>query len=90
MAPMTLRAIVASALVTLPAVVVPACAGTRDDRVAGLRSSREAFLDVDRGQLPARLVNEMTLLAMVSAALLLLDAGSWPVHPSPIRHDPLR
>ncbi|MEU3736055.1 asparagine synthase [Streptomyces sp. NPDC032198] len=43
--------------------------------------AREALLDVDRDTCPPAVVNEMTLLAMASAAPLMLDAGIWPVHP---------
>ncbi|MGW5736696.1 MULTISPECIES: asparagine synthase [Streptomyces] len=43
--------------------------------------AREALMDVDGDTCPPAVVNEMTLLAMASAAPLLLDTGMWPVHP---------
>ncbi|MFI6093470.1 asparagine synthase [Streptomyces sp. NPDC051218] len=43
--------------------------------------AREALRDVDGDTCPPAVVNEMTLLAMASAAPLLLDAGIWPLHP---------
>ncbi|MFG2653399.1 asparagine synthase, partial [Streptomyces sp. NPDC048436] len=43
--------------------------------------AREALMDVDGGTCPPAVVNEMTLLAMASAAPLLLEAGIWPLHP---------
>ncbi|MEV2256450.1 asparagine synthase [Streptomyces sp. NPDC050147] len=43
--------------------------------------AREALMDVDADTCPPAVVNEMTLLAMASAAPLLLSAGIWPMHP---------
>ncbi|MEU6678675.1 asparagine synthase [Streptomyces sp. NPDC046925] len=44
-------------------------------------AAREALMDVDGDTCPPAVVNEMTLLAMASAAPLLLEAGIWPLHP---------
>lgn len=38
-------------------------------------------MDVDGDTCPPAVINEMTLLAMASAAPLLLEAGIWPLHP---------
>lgn len=43
--------------------------------------AREVLMDVDGDTCPPAVINEMTLLAMASAAPLLLDAGIWPLHP---------
>ncbi len=43
--------------------------------------AREVLRDAEVDTAPPTVVNEMTLLALASAAPLLLDAGMWPVHP---------
>lgn len=45
------------------------------------RAARNALADADWDTAPPTVVNEMTLLALASAAPLLLDAGIWPLHP---------
>lgn len=44
-------------------------------------AAREALKDAETDIAPPTIVNEMTLLAVASAAPLLLDAGIWPIHP---------
>lgn len=43
--------------------------------------AREVLHDAEADTAPPTVVNEMTLLALTSAAPLLLDAGMWPIHP---------
>lgn len=45
------------------------------------REARNALADAEWDMAPPTVVNEMTLLAVASAAPLLLDAGIWPLHP---------
>ncbi|MEV0260760.1 asparagine synthase [Streptomyces sp. NPDC050617] len=45
------------------------------------RVAREVLHDAEADTAPPTVVNEMTLLALASAAPLLLKSGMWPVHP---------